>query len=124
MSKFKVKADSEMITIENLLISPNEGAALAEAVSFAGAMRDIPRLPPQIGFPPFVVEFYEDGTMIAKRGDGRGGKIEFAFNTVDELVLAIQSAIDVSKDQKRLRPAPRCNTSNLFGDEGDVIEGR
>ena len=124
MTDFKIKADSEIITIENLTIAPAEGATLSEAISFAGAMRDIPRLPPQVGFPPFVVNFYEDGSLVVKRADGTGGEIKFAFNTVDELVLAVNSAVEVSRDHKRLRPSPRVTSSNLFGKEGDVIEGR
>ena len=124
MADFKIEADSEIITIENLTIAPAEGATLSEAISFAGAMRDIPRLPPQVGFPPFVVNFYEDGSLVVKRADGTGGEIKFAFNTVDELVLAVNSAVEVSRDHKRLRPSPRVTSSNLFGKEGDVIEGR
>jgi hypothetical protein len=71
-----------------------------------------------------VVEFYEDGTLIVKRQDGSGGRLEFAFNTVDELVVAVNQAVEISRDAKRLRPSPRVTSSNLFGKEGDVIEGR
>jgi hypothetical protein len=124
MSSFKIEADSEIIKIDGFQIAPAEGAILTKAISFAGGMRDFPSLPPQIGFPPFVVEFYEDGTLIVKRLNETGEKLKFNFNTVDQLVVAINQAIEVSCDQKRLRPSPRVTSSNLFGNEGDVIEGR
>ncbi len=124
MSKFKIEADSEDIRIDDFKIAPAEGATLTEAISFAGGMRDFPGLPPQIEFPPFVVEFYEDGALVAKRANGTGGELKFAFNTVDQLIISVNQAIEVSRDQKRLRPTPRVTSSNLFGKEGDVIEGR
>lgn len=124
MAEFKIEADSETIKIDGFEIAPAEGATLAEAISFAGAMRDFPQLPPQIGFPPFAVEFYEDGALVVKRLNETGEKLKFAFNTVDQLVVAVNQAIEISRDQKRLRPSPRITSSNLFGNEGDVIEGR
>jgi hypothetical protein len=124
MTDFKIEADSEDIKIEGFKIAPAEGAELSKAIGFAGGMRDFPYLPPQITFPPFTVSFYEDGTMILRRANGTGGELKFAFNTVDLLVVAVNQAVEISRDQKRLRPSPRANSSNLFGEEGDVIEGR
>ncbi len=121
MSRFKIEADSEIIKIDGFEIAPAEGAILTEAISFAGGMRDFPYLPPQIEFPPFAVAFYEDGTLSAKRGNGVGGELKFSFASVDELVVAVNQAIEVSRDQKRLRPSPRITSSNLFGNEGDII---
>jgi hypothetical protein len=124
MSKFEIEADSETIKVDGFEIAPAEGEVLTEAISFAGGMRDFPRLPAQIKFPPFVVDFYEDGTLVARRSNGIGGRLEFAFNTVDQLVVAVNQAVEISRDAKRLRPSPRVTSSNLFGKEGDVIEGR
>jgi hypothetical protein len=124
MTDFKIEADSEDIKIDGFKIAPAEGVELSKAISFAGGMRDLPYLPPAITFPPFTVSFFEDGTLAIKRVDGTGGEIKFAFNTVDQLVLAVNTAVEISRDHKRLRPSPRANTSNLFGEEGDVIEGR
>ena len=124
MAEFEIEANSEIIKIDGFEIAPAEGAKLAEAVGFAGGMRDFPRLPEQIGFPPFLVFFHEDGTLVIRRENGTGGKIEFSFSTIDSLILAINQSIEISRDQKRLRPSPRISTGNLFGTEGDVIEGR
>ena len=124
MSNFKIEADSEDIKIDDFQIVPAEGAVLTEAISFAGGMRDFPGLPPQIEFPPFTVSFYEDGALVVRRANGTGSELKFAFNTVDQLILAVNQAVEVSRDQKRLRPSPRVTSSNLFGKEGDVIEGR
>jgi hypothetical protein len=124
MADFEIEADSETIKVDGFEIAPAEGEVLTKAISFAGGMRDFPRLPPQIGFPPFVVEFYEDGTLVVKRANGTGEKLKFAFNTVDRLINAVNRAVEISRDAKRLRPSPRVTSSNLFGNEGDIIEGR
>jgi hypothetical protein len=123
-SRFEIEADSENIRIDGFEISPAEAAKLSEAVGFAGGVRDFPRLPDKMEFPPFLLTFSEDGTIIVRRANGTGGKIEFSFSSVDELIVAVQQATAISVDQKRLRPSPRVTSSNLFGNEGDVIEGR
>jgi hypothetical protein len=124
MADFEIEADSETLKVGGFEIAPAEGEVLTEAISFAGGMRDFPRLPEQIGFPPFLVFFHEDGTLVIRRENGTGGKLEFAFNTVDQLVNAVNRAVEISRDAKRLRPSPRVTSSNLFGNEGDIIEGR
>jgi hypothetical protein len=124
MAKFEIEADSETIKIDGFEIAPAEAAKLTEAVGFAGGVRDFPRLPEKMEFPPFLLSFSEDGTIIVRRANGTGGKIEFSFSTVDELIVAVQQATAVSVDQRRLRPTPRVTSSNLFGNEGDIVEGR
>jgi hypothetical protein len=124
MAEFEIEADSETIKINGFELAPAEGAALAEAVSFAGAMRDIPRLPPKIDFPPFRVSFFEDGTLTVKRVNGAGGEVKFAFSTVDQLLVAVNQATEISRDRKRLAPSPRVTSGNLYADEGEIIEGR
>jgi hypothetical protein len=121
MAEFEIEADSETIKIDGFEIAPAEGAVLSEAISFAGAMRDIPRLPEKIDFPPFRVFFSEDGTMAVKRVDGSGGVIEFAFNTVDQLLVAVNQAIEISLDRKRLAPSPRVTSGDLYANEGEII---
>jgi hypothetical protein len=124
MANFEIEADSEIIKIDGFEIAPAEGEKLTEAISFAGAMRDFPRLPEKIDFPPFRVCFSEDGALTVKRVNGTGRTIEFAFNTVDELVTKVNQAIEICRDQKRLRPSPRVTSGNLYANEGDIIEGR
>jgi hypothetical protein len=87
-------------------------------------MREVSNLPPQIDYEQFVVQFFEDGTLIVNRASGVDGKIEFSFNTVDKLVSAVESALGISLDAKRLRPSPRSVGDPGFMADGDVIEGR
>jgi hypothetical protein len=124
MAEFEIKATSDTITIDGFEIAPAEGAKLSEAVSFAGGMRDFPRLPESMEFPPFSIFFFEDGAIVVNRTNGTGGQIRFSFDTVDKLILAINQATAISVDQRRLSPSPRVTSSNLFGNEGDVVEGR
>ena len=123
MADFKVTADSELINIDGFTIAPAEADNLKEAVGFAGGMRDLPRLPPQIEFKQFVVRFFEDGELIVNRATGQGGEIVFSFNTVDQLVTTITSALGISVDRKRLRPSPRSVGDPGFMADGDIIEG-
>jgi hypothetical protein len=124
MADFEVTADSENIVIDGLKIAPAEADNLKSAVAFAGSMREVSNLPPQIDYEQFVVQFFEDGTLIVNRASGVDGKIEFSFNTVDKLVTAVESALGISLDAKRLRPSPRSVGDPGFMADGDVIEGR
>jgi hypothetical protein len=87
-------------------------------------MRDFPQLPPQIPYECFVVRFSEDGTLTLARGNGEGGSITFSFDTVDQLILAVDSASGVSVDKKRHSPSPRHAGSLDMFNSGDVIEGK
>jgi hypothetical protein len=125
MEDFEVIADSENITIDGLTIAPAEADTLKEAIGFAGGMRDLPRLPPQINYRQFVVRFFENGKLIVERaGDGVSGQIEFSFQTVDKLVTTVTSALGISIDRKKLRPSPRAVGDPGFMADGDIIEGR
>ena len=121
---FKVEADSEFIVIDDFKIAPGEADTLKSAVSFAGGMREFPGLPPYIDFVQFRVSFFEDGALKVTRVDGAGATLEFDFNRVDELVLAINTASEISVDRKRLNPSPRHAGSLDMFNTGDVIEGR
>ena len=121
MADFEVTADSEIITIDGLTLAPAEADNLKAAVSFAGSMRDVSPLPPQIDYVQFVVRFFEDGTLIVNRASGEGGEIKFSFKTVNELVVAVTSAIGISIDRKRLRPSPRSVGDPGFATDGDII---
>jgi hypothetical protein len=122
--EFKINADSEFIRIDDFQIAPGEAATLKEAVSFAGGMREFPGLPPFINFQQFKVSFFEDGGLTVSRVDGRGNTLKFSFNRVDELVLAINTASEISVDKKRLNPSPRHAGSLDMFNSGDIIEGR
>ena len=124
MAKFEVEANSEIITIDGFTITPGEADSLKEAVSFAGGMREFTPLPPHIEFGPFVVKFFEDGSLIVNRATGDSGEIRFHFNTVDRLIVAISDALGISVDQKRLRPSPRSVGDPGFLADEDLIEGR
>jgi hypothetical protein len=123
MADFEVTADSERITIDGFLFVPGEAEVLKNSISFAGSMRKVSPLPPQISFPPFVVQFFEDGTLVVGRDTLQGGQIKFSFNTVDVLVSVITDALGVSIDRKRLRPSPRSVGDPGFMADGDIIEG-
>ena len=123
MANFKVVADSEFIQIDDLRIAPAEADALKAAISFAGAMRDVPTLPPKINYNQFVVEFFEDGSLVVARESGQGGKIHFDFNTVDQLVVAVSNGLGMNLDRKRLSPSPRSVGDVGFNDHPDIIEG-
>ena len=123
MADFTVDTNSEWITIDGVRIAPAEADNLKAAVSFAGGMRDFPRLPPSIPFEQFTVQFFEDGTLVATR-TGYPEEIRFSFDTVDELILTILQATEICLDQKRLRPSPRHSGSLDMFNSGDVIEGR
>jgi hypothetical protein len=123
MADFKVTADSEVITIDGLTIAPAEADNLKEAVSFAGGMRDVSRLPPQIDYKQFIVQFFEDGKLTVFRANGLGGEIVFSFSEVDQLVTTVTSALGVSIDRKKLRPSPRAVGDPGFMADGDIIEG-
>lgn len=123
MADFKIDANSEIIKIDGFAFVPAEAETLSNAVAFAGGMRDFPGLPPKIEFGKFVIHFNEDGTLVVTRTDGPG-EIRFSFDTVDQLVLAINSALATSTDLKTLRPSPRHAGSLSLFNSGDVIEGR
>ena len=120
---FKDKTNSEHIVINGFRIAPAEADDLKSAVSFAGGMREFPVLPPSIPYGRFVVVFNEDGTLVVSR-DGSLGEIEFSFDTVDQLIVAINDASQVSADNKKLKPSPRATGGLDFFNSGDVIEGR
>ena len=120
---FKDKTNSEHIVINGFKIAPAEADDLKSAISFAGGMRDFPSLPPDIHYGRFIVTFNEDGTLIASRDDGLG-EIEFSFDTVDQLIVAINNAAKVSADNKKLKPSPRATGGLDMYNSGDVIEGR
>jgi hypothetical protein len=123
MADFKVEADSEFIVIDGFRFAPAEADRLKQAVSFAGSMRDLPRLPPEISFEQFTISFFEDGTLTVRRATDVGGEIKFSFNTVDILVTTIESALGISIDRKRLRPSPRSVGDPGFLADADLIEG-
>lgn len=124
MAEFKIEADSEYIRIDGFTFSPAEADNVKAAISFAGGMRDFPQLPPRIPYEAFVVDFSEDGTLTLSRSSGQGGAIQFSFETVDALVLAVSTATEVSIDKKRHDPSPRLSGSLDMFNSGDVIEGR
>jgi hypothetical protein len=121
---FKIEADSEYIKVDGFTIAPGEADNLKSAISFAGGMREFPGLPPYIPFGQFKVSFFEDGTLTLERLDGTGTTLKFDFNRVDELVLAINTASEISVDKKRLNPSPRHAGSLEMWNTGDIIEGR
>lgn len=123
MAEFKIEADSEYIRVDGFTFAPAEADTVKAAVSFAGGMRDFPALPPRIPYEAFVVDFSEDGTLSMSRANGEGGSIEFSFDTVDQLVLAVSTATDISIDKKRHDPSPRHAGSLSLFNSGDVIEG-
>ena len=120
---FKTTATSELLTINGFSFSPAEAETFKNAVSFAGGMRNFPALPPKIEFGVFAVHFNEDGTLVATAAN-RPGEIRFDFDTVDRLVLAIDSALGISTDLKILRPTPRPAGGLDMFNNGDIFEGR
>lgn len=123
MADFKIEADSEYIRIDGFSFAPAEADDVKAAASFAGGMRDFPQLPPSIPFKAFVVAFSEDGTLTLSRANSTGGEIKFSFDTVDTLILAVDSASGISIDKKRHDPSPRhAGALDLFN-SGDIIEG-
>lgn len=123
MAEFKVEADSEYIRVDGFTFAPAEAADVKAAASFAGGMRDFPQLPPRIPFKAFTVDFSEDGTLTLARASGQGGAITFSFNTVDRLILAVDSGLGISIDKKRHDPSPRHAGSLDMFNSGDIIEG-
>jgi len=121
--EFSKRTTSERIFINDLEITPAEADDLKAAVSFAGGMRKFPGLPPQINYGRFVVKFLEDNTLLVFRA-GSPGELVFDWDTVDELILAITSAANISINKKILSPAPRAVGSIALFNSGDVIEGR
>ena len=124
MAEFKVEADSEYIRIDGFSFAPAEAEDVKAAASFAGGMRDFPALPPRIPYKSFVVEFSEDGTLVLSRANGDGKVITFSFNTVDTLILAVDSALGISIDKKRHDPSPRHAGALAMFNTGDIIEGK
>lgn len=123
MAEFEIDTNSEWITIEGVKFAPAEADNLKSAISFAGGMREFPGLPPFIEFEQFTVEFNENGTLRVFRA-GSPGEITFSFDTVDGLIVAINTAAGICLDQKRLRPSPRHSGSLDMFNSGDIIEGR
>ena len=123
MAEFKIEADSEHIRIDGFTFAPAEADDVKAAASFAGGMRDFPRLPPQIPYKACVVKFSEDGTLSLARASGEGGVINFSFDTVDQLIIAVGSATGISIDKKRHDPSPRNAGSLSMFNSGDIIEG-
>jgi len=124
MAEFDIEADSEYIRIDGFTFAPAEADEVKSAISFAGGMRDFPTLPPQLAFERFVVKFYEDGTLTLERSGDETTVIKFDFDSIDSLIVAITSGLDISIDKKRLSPSPRHVGSLSMFNSGDVIEGR
>ena len=121
--EFSKRTTSEKIVIDDFEITPAEAAELKSAISFAGGMREFPRLPKKLPYGRFEVHFKEGGTLTVTRID-QPGEIIFSFDTVDKLILAITSAANISINKKILSPAPRAVGSIAMFNSGDVIEGR
>ena len=124
MADFKVEADSEYIRVDGFTFAPAEADDVKAAVSFAGGMREFEALPPQINYSAFVVGFSEDGTLTLARGNGEGGSVTFSFDSVDQLIIAVDNAAGMSIDKKRHDPSPRHAGSLDMYNSGDVIEGK
>lgn len=123
MAEFKIEADSEHIRIDGFTFAPAEADDVKAAASFAGGMRDFPQLPPRIPYKVFIVDFSEDGSLTLTRASGEGGRIDFSFDTVDQLIIAVDSASGISIDKKRHDPSPRHAGSLDMFNSGDIIEG-
>lgn len=124
MADFKVEADSEYIRIDGFTFAPAEADNIKAAVSFAGGMREFPALPPCIPYGAFTVTFHEDGGLTLTRTEQPDTKLEFSFDSVDQLVVVVDLASQQSIDKKRHSPSPRHAGALDMFNSGDVIEGK
>lgn len=99
-----------------------ESDALRSVLHTADGMEHLETLPSQINHSPFQVRFQKDDTLQVLRNDEHGGLgVVLAWREVDTLIQAVDAAVKISVDQKRLQPA--ASFSSVTPDVGEIREG-
>ena len=122
MSKFKVTATEDKISINGFIISPGEVEKLTSFISFAGSMYKLNALYDiKSEGATFSIDFDENGAMTLSRLD-RPETVQFEFADTSDLIMDIQSGLAMAIDQRVLSPKPRspANFDTLPG-SGDVF---
>ncbi len=123
MSKFKITATEDKISINGFIISPGEVERVTSLISIAGSMYKLNALPPNIKGEggAFTIDFDEDGVLKLSRLD-RPETVQFEFADTSDLIMDIQSGLAMAIDQRVLAPKPRspANFDTLPG-SGDVF---
>lgn len=102
--------------------SPAESTKLTGLIGFAGSMAELKALPEEISDPPFVIKFTEDGTHQVTRENSEA-TISFTFETIDEIIQALNTFIGIALDMQRITPNPIPRGG--FGPGApDIIDGR
>jgi len=122
--KIEVSPDNITFRIYNSSITfmPGEGEKIRHLISLADRMSGFRALPPFIEDKPFKIAFDETGGLELTKGDADVGLL-FRFETADDVIVAVNKAIEKVRDERSLRPGPR--GSHAFAPTPDpIIEGR
>ncbi len=101
--EWKAYITSSGVVLDEFKFSPAEKDKITGLLGIVGGMASFKAFPPEIGDPPFEVQFKEDGNHHLIR-EFSGDCIHFTFEQVDELIKAGQEATAVSVDIQKLSP--------------------
>jgi hypothetical protein len=105
---FNIDANQDSIFVGDFVLAPAEAEVVTNLISIAGAMHNLPALPPNISSQgnAFTIDFSEDGTLcLSKLGSPQ--IVNFEFSQTSDLIEAINEGVKISIDNKMLSPQPR-----------------
>jgi hypothetical protein len=113
---FTIEVEMSNLTVRRgdarITFAPGETATATSIVGTARMMERMKVLPPKIANSPWEVLFFADGSLEWKRNDRKNG-IKFTFQEADELVQAIDTALNKYADAMRIRGGPGAGVSAL-----------
>jgi len=125
VGNFKIDLQHELITVTSgeagVSFRPAEAEKALKAVSTAMGLATWNTLPPSIPCSPFKV-FFDPDFCVLQRADADEG-CKFSFEEGDDLIRAIQIAVDKVIDENRISGGPKAGVSSINQPE-PVFEGR
>ena len=123
---FEVSLGPEHFTLKTksgvLNLKPAEGEHLQKLLSIVGSMRDMKLLPAVTGNPPFRAFFREDNTISFCRAAQEDVFVTIGWDELDAAISAVEEAINLSLDRRRLKPNPRIGAFAPSAYTGQIFE--
>lgn len=104
-----------------LSFTPGEGSTIEELLASTQAMEHLPAIPSPIRGGHFKVTIDGDNLQLLREGDFNNSGPVFGWGEVDNMVQAIQEAVKVSLDMKKLRSKHR-TPYTYYSTSGEVVE--
>jgi len=131
MDKFEFGPFTVEVEMSNLVVRrgesrlqflPGEAGTAANILSMARQMQSMKALPDKIANKPWEVRFGSDGVLEWCRQGSKSG-LKFGFDEADELVKAVNTALDKYVDAIRIRGGPAAGVA-AFQTPDPPIDGR